>query len=101
MLGVGTGENLETIRGQQQGAAVVLDDSQVTTTSVESPLRTGSSHIGRVVIVESTEGGNGRTRSRYYEVTDGHLGDPVDSLSHQDIEVCNDFPKSVFGTWHA
>ena len=67
--------------GQQQGSSLVVYDNNVTTSPVESMLQSVSSHLDRVVIVESIEGGEGQTRSRYYEVEDDRLGDPVDELS--------------------
>ena len=67
--------------GRQQGSSLVIYDDRVTTNPVEPMLESVCDHLERVVIVESIEGGDGRTRSRYYEVADDQLGDPVDELS--------------------
>jgi len=66
---------------QQQESSLVIYDNKVTTRSVEPMLKSSCGHLDRVVIVESIEGGEGQTRSRYYDVDDDQLGDPVDELS--------------------
>ncbi|WP_207592871.1 hypothetical protein [Halomontanus rarus] len=66
---------------QREGSSLVIYDDDVTTKSVEPMLESVCGHLDRVVIVESIEGGDGLTRSSYYEVTDDQLGDPVDELS--------------------
>ena len=67
---------------QQQGSSVVIYDDNVTTSvPVDKVLESVCGHLDRVVIVESIEGGDGRTKSRYYEVEDDQLGEPVDELS--------------------
>ncbi|ELY45635.1 hypothetical protein [Natronorubrum bangense] len=67
---------------QQQGSSVVIYDDNVTTSvPVDTVLESICGHLDRVVIVESIEGGDGRTKSRYYEVEDDQLGEPVDELS--------------------
>ncbi|MCT9094754.1 hypothetical protein [Haloarchaeobius sp. HME9146] len=75
-----TGANPGQVRGQREESRVVFYDDGVATTSVEPALSTVSEHLDRVVIVESFEGGMGETVSRYYEVGDEGLGDPVDEL---------------------
>lgn len=66
---------------QRERSSLVIYDDDVTTKSVEPMLESVCGHLDRVVIVESIEGGDGLTRSKYYEVADDQLGDPVDELS--------------------
>jgi hypothetical protein len=66
---------------QQQGSSVVIYDDKVTRAPVRPMLESVSGHLDRVVVVESIEGGEGRTKSRDYEVEGDRLGDPVDELS--------------------
>ncbi|SER50035.1 hypothetical protein [Natrinema salaciae] len=65
----------------QQGSSLVIYDNKVTTRSVDPMVESVCGQLDRVVIVESIEGGEGLTRSRYFEVDDNQLGDPVDELS--------------------
>lgn len=74
-------ENPEHLRGQVEESKVVFYNDEVHVTVVESVLNDLSDHIDRVLIVESLEGGEGQTRSRYYEATDDGLGKPVERLS--------------------
>ena len=72
----------DRVTSQQQGSSVVIYDDNVTTSvPVDTVLESICGHLDRVVIVESIEGGDGRTKSRYYEVEDDQLGEPVDELS--------------------
>lgn len=66
---------------RRQGSSLVIYDDNVTTSPVDPMVESICGHLDRVVIVESIEGGDGQTRSRYYEVDDDRLGDPIDELT--------------------
>ena len=70
----------ENLTGHCEESRVIIYDDGVTTTDVDGALETVCSHLDRVLIVESIEGGNGATRSRYYQLDDGEFDGPTDSL---------------------
>lgn len=77
----------EMTRGQPQGDGVVLYGRQSSFGEVKGPLRSVSDHLERLVFVAAVEGGEGATRSRYYEDAD-ELDEPTEKL-----------PENAFGRW--
>ncbi|WP_436347349.1 hypothetical protein [Natronorubrum sp. FCH18a] len=66
-------------RGQKQGEMVILHGKASSFGDVKGPLQTVADHLDRLVFVGSTEGGGGRTHSKYVTDTDD-LRNPTEEL---------------------